>query len=82
METAVLPHLAGGAGGCTGRNVPQPHYILSPRNMSQVQGPEELMPKVLCPPFPAPTSHARSFKTWKRGPKEGIYEVDGSWGLV
>lgn len=50
--------------------------------MSQVQDPEELMPKVLCPPFPTPTSHARSFKTWKRGPKEGIYKVNGSWGLV
>ena len=51
METAILPRLAGGAGGCTGRNVPQPHHILSPRNMSRLWDPEELTLKVLCPPF-------------------------------
>lgn len=77
MGTAVLPRLAGGAGGCTGRNAPQPHHILSPRNKSQVWDSEELTLKVLCPPFPA-----RSFKTWRKDPKEGIHEVDGSWGLV
>lgn len=82
METAILPRLAGGVGGCTGRNVPQPHHMLSPRNMSRLRDPEELTLKVFCPPFPAPTSHARSFKTWKKDPKEGIHEVDGSWGLV
>lgn len=63
------------AGGCTGRNVPSPHYILSPRNMSQVQGPEELMPKVLCPPLsPPPTSHARSFMTPRGAPRRASAE--------
>lgn len=82
METAVLPRLAGGAGGCTGRNAPEPHHILSPRNKSQVWDSKQLSLKVLRPPFPAPTNHARSFQTWKKDPKEGIHEVDGSWGLV